>query len=146
MPSEAMMNENSPIWVRVKPLSIATLRFWPVTSIPSVPKIIMPAITTAARIRICHQYCTSTCGSTIIPTEMKNTEPKRFLTGPITRSIRSAITVPARIEPITNAPNSSEKPHITLNTAIEKQSPMATTKSVSSFRYDLTRVRKEGMT
>ena len=134
MPSEAMMNENSPICVSVNPLSMATRRFWPVTSIPSVPNNIMPVITTAASSRISHQYSASTVGSTIMPTEMKKTEPKRFLTGVMTFSILSATTVPAKMEPITKAPSSSENPHATLNMAIAKQRPMATTSIVSSLR------------
>ena len=101
---------------------------------PRVPNSIMPAITTQANSRICHQYVTSTPGSTIMPTEMKNTEPNRFLTGAITRSMRSAAMVPASIEPITKAPSSRLKPHATENTAIEKHRAMATISRVSSLR------------
>ncbi len=134
MPSEAMMKENSPICVSVKPLSMATLRVCPVTSMPSVPKTIIPAMTTAARRSISLQYVVSTPGSTIIPTEMKKTAPKRFFTGCTTFSILSAAIVPARIDPMTKAPSSREKPQITEKTAIEKQSPIETISSVSSFR------------
>ena len=69
-----------------------------------------------------------------MPTEMKKTAPKRSLTGAITCSMRSANIVPARIEPITKAPSSSENPHITEKAAIMKQSPIATTRSVSELR------------
>ena len=110
MPRVAMMKANSPICVSEKPASMATLRFWPVTSIPNVPNSIMPTITTPDSTRIGAQYWAMICGSTIMPTDMKNTEPKRSLTGETTRSIRSAKLVPARIDPITNAPSASENP------------------------------------
>ena len=90
MPSEAMMKANSPIWVSEKPDSMATFRGWPVTSMPKVPNVIMPAITTADSSSIGHQYWTRMAGCTIMPTEMKNTEPKRSLTGMVTCSMRSA--------------------------------------------------------
>ncbi len=59
-------------------------------SMPNVPKTIIPAITTTDSKRIGHQYCMIMPGCTIIPTEMKNTEPKRSLTGMVTCSMRSA--------------------------------------------------------
>ena len=49
-----------------------------------------------------------TTGSTSIPTEIKNTAPKRFFTGVTMCSMRSASVVPAKIEPITKAPNANE--------------------------------------
>ena len=82
----------------------------PVISMPNVPKTIIPTITTADKISIGTQYCAMMVGSTIMPTEMKNTEPKRSLIGTVTCSIFSAKLVPARIEPITNAPRAIENP------------------------------------
>ncbi len=76
-----------------------------------------------------------TDGSTIIPTEMKNTEPNRSLTGETTRSMRSAKLVPASMEPMTNAPSASENPQNTENTAMPRQSPIDTMSSVSELRY-----------
>ena len=113
---------------------------------PMVPNTIMPTITTAASSSICHQYCTSTAGSTIMPTEMKNTDPNRFLIGTITLSMRSDIMVPARIEPMTNAPSSRLNPHTTENTAIEKHSAIDTTISVSSLRYARALLKNVGNT
>ncbi len=75
---------------------------------------------------------------------MKNTEPNRSFTGLSTFSIRSAITVPAKIEPMTKAPNSSEKPHITLKIAIEKHNPIETTSSDSLLRNARDRLRNDG--
>ena len=47
MPRVAMIKANSPICVSEKPDWMATLRVCPVTSIPKVPDMIMPAMTTA---------------------------------------------------------------------------------------------------
>ncbi len=129
-----MMKANSPICVRENPASMATFRFWPVTSIPKVPSSIMPKITTPDSTRIGAQYCVMMCGSTIMPTDMKNTDPNRSFTGVTTRSIRSAKLVPARIEPITNAPNASENPQQTEKTAMPRHSPIDMIRSVSEFR------------
>ena len=85
-----MMKANSPICVSEKPDCMATFKVWPVTSMPKVPNNIMPAITTAESITIGSQYSTSMAGCTIMPTDMKNTAPKRSFTGVTTCSIRSA--------------------------------------------------------
>ncbi len=90
MPRVAMINANSPICVSENPERMATRRVCPVMSMPNVPKIIMPAITTADNISIGIQYSASMAGCTIMPTEMKNTEPKRSLTGVTTCSMLSA--------------------------------------------------------
>ena len=105
-----MMNANSPICVRENPDSMATLSVCPDTSMPKVPNTIMPTMTTAESIRIGAAYSTITSGFTIMPTEMKNTDPKRSLTGTTTCSMRSAKLVPARIEPMMKAPSAREKP------------------------------------
>ena len=52
IPSVAMINENSPICVSENPDSMAMRSGWPVTSIPNVPNIIMPTMTTNESIRI----------------------------------------------------------------------------------------------
>ena len=90
MPNVAMIKANSPICVSEKPDCMATFRVWPVTSMPAVPKIIMPQITTTDSRSIGAQYWLSIAGCTIMPTEMKNTEPKRSFTGVTTCSMRSA--------------------------------------------------------
>ena len=77
---------------------------------PDVPNTIIPVITTPDKISIGPAYSTRIVGLTIIPTEMKNTEPNRSLTGTVTCSMRSAKLVPASIDPITNAPSAREKP------------------------------------
>ncbi len=69
---------------------MATRSDCPVTSIPNEPKTIIPTITAADSSSMGFQYRAITCGSTIMPTEMKNTAPKRSLTGVTTVSIRSA--------------------------------------------------------
>ena len=57
---------------------------------PNEPNIIIPTMTAADNNSIGFQYNAMTCGSTIIPTEIKNTAPKRSLTGVTTDSMRSA--------------------------------------------------------
>ena len=144
IPNDAMMNENSPICVSAKPLSMAMLNGCPVASIPKVPKRIMPTTTTMLSRAMVPACATITAGSTIIPTEMKNTAPKRSLTGVMMRSMRSASTVPANIEPITKAPSASEKPDLTENTAMRKQRPMAIISIISSVRKLRKRLKSEG--
>ena len=102
------MNENSPIWVRQKPDCMAMRSGWPITSIPVVPNKIMPTITTIERMVMVPAFCVITVGSTSIPTEIKNTAPKRFFTGVMICSMRSASVVPARIEPMIKAPSANE--------------------------------------
>ena len=133
IPSEAMMNENSPICVSVKPDCTASFSGWPVASIPIVPKIIIPTMTTTLSKAMVPACSTIISGLTIIPTEMKKTAPNKSLTDTITRSMRSASTVPARMEPITNAPNAIEKPLFTASTAIKKHNPMAMISIISSL-------------
>ena len=55
-------------------------------------------------------YCTIIPGSTIMPTETKKMAANRSFTGFTKRSIFSASSVSASIEPITNAPKAEEKP------------------------------------
>ena len=55
-------------------------------------------------------YCASIAGSTSIPTDTKKTAPNRSLTGAMTFSMLSACTVPARIDPMMNAPSADENP------------------------------------
>ena len=74
------------------------------------PKMNFPTITSSDKITIGIQNSPSTCGFTIIPTEMKKTAPKRSFTGAVSFSIRSASLVPARMEPMRNAPSAAEKP------------------------------------
>ena len=90
IPSEAMMNANSPIWVRENPDSMAMRNGWPVMSIPNVPNTIIPTMTTADSNSIGDRYSTIMLRSTIMPTDMKNTAPKRSLIGATTLSMRSA--------------------------------------------------------
>ena len=79
-------------------------------------------------------------GSTSMPTDTKNTAPKRFFTGSTTFIMRSASIVSARIEPMTNAPKALLKPTLVDNTAMAQHRPRATMSSVSlliNLRIDL---------
>ena len=128
-----MINENSPIWVNEKPDSIANLSGCPVASMPKVPNTIMPTITTMASRAMTLQCLVITSGLTIMPTEMKNTAPNKSLTGEMRRSIRSASIVPARIEPMTNAPSAAEKPELIENSTMAKHNPIAIINICSSL-------------
>ena len=131
-PSVAMINENSPICVRQKPDSMATLSDCPVASMPNVPNNIIPTITTTDSSAIVPAYSMMIVGLTIMPTDMKNTAPNKSFTGLTMRSMRSASLVPANMEPMTNAPRAIEKPLFTENTAIKKHKPIAMTSIISS--------------
>ena len=133
VPRVAMMNENSPICVSEKPDSRASLSGWPVANMPKVPNTIMPTMTTTASRAMTLQCCVITVGLTIMPTEMKNTAPKRSLTDEMSRSMRSASMVPARIEPMTKAPNAAEKPDWMENSTMAKHNPMAIISICSSL-------------
>ena len=60
--------------------------------------------------------------------------------------MRSAILVPANIDPITKAPSASENPQYTENTAIPKHKPIDTTSKVSEFRNRRTELNNDGST
>ena len=80
-----------------------------------------------------------------MPTDMKNTAPNRSLTGVMRRSMRSASTVPASIDPITKAPRASEKPDFTENTAMKKHSAMEMTSISSSLMTLRKRLNTDGI-
>ena len=145
-PNEAMINENSPIWVSANPDCTAILSGCPVASMPKVPKMIIPTTTTTLSSAMVPQCWTMMSGLTIMPTEMKNTAPNRSFTGIMTRSMRSASFVPASIEPITNAPSASEKPDSTEKMAIKKHNPMAMISIISSLSTRLNRLNSVGNT
>ena len=140
-----MINANSPICVRLNPDSIAIFRLCPVASIPKVPKTIIPSTTTTDSVAIVLAYCTMILVSTIIPTDMKNTAPKRSFTGFTRCSICSASHVPASIEPITKAPSAIENPEYTENTAIKKHMPIATTSNISSLISRCAYLKNDGI-
>ena len=78
-------------------------------------------------------YLTIIAGSSIMPTERKNTEPNRSLTPEVRCSTRSACTVPASSEPAMKAPSAEEKPSAFASSTMPKQMPRELTSSVSSF-------------
>ena len=125
---------------------MAVLSGWPVTTMPKVPKVIMPTTTTTASSKMMPALCHMSTGSTIMPTEMKNTAPKRSFTGVMMRSMRSASVVPASIEPITKAPRASENPDHTASVAMPKHSPMAMMSKSSSPMKRLNFLSRLGMT
>ena len=110
MPRVAMINENSPICGNDSPDWSAMCSGWPPMSIPTTPNTNLPTITISESITMGSQNSPSTCGLTIMPTEMKKIAPNRSFTGAVIFSMRSASLVPARMEPIKNAPSAAEKP------------------------------------
>ena len=89
-------------------------------------------------------YCKSRPGSTIMPTETKKTAPNKSLMGEMRCSIFSALGASAMSEPIMNAPRAEEKPRCVAKTTMPRQSPMATTTSVSSFINFCAHLKKLG--
>ena len=67
-----------------------------------------------------------------MPTDTKNTAPKRFFTGSTKRIILSASMVSARMLPMTKAPKAELNPARVAMTAIRKHRPSETITSVSS--------------
>ena len=80
-----------------------------------------------------------------MPTETKKMAPKRSFTGLISRSMRSASTVSARMEPITKAPRAAEKPAFVAISTMPRQRPTLTISSVSPLRKRFALLRKEGI-
>ena len=80
-----------------------------------------------------------------MPTETKNTAPKRFFTGSTKRMILSASMVSARMLPITKAPKAELKPARVAMTAMRKQSPREMITNVSSVINLRVLRRKRGM-
>ena len=132
-PSEAMIKANSPICVKLKPHCMAVFSGCPASSTPSVPKRDCPRITAKVITTIGPAYSTIMAGSTIMPTDTKKMAPNKSLTGFTSRSILSASTVSARMEPMMKAPKAAEKPVCAAITTIPKQSPRETISKVSSL-------------
>src|SRR4028119_959004 len=109
------------------------LKGCPANKDPTVTKSVLPKITTRVKIITGTAYFTKRTGFINIPTETKNTAPKRSFTDFTSDSIFSAWVVSANIEPIIKAPKGAEKPTCVANTTIRKQSPTDTIIIVSSF-------------
>ena len=140
-----MMNENSPIWQKQKPLWMAILRGLPLSSTPVVAAVLLKRMIQAAMISTFHQCCPSTAGCISMPTDTKNTALKRFFSGVTRRCITSASMVSARMAPITKAPRAVEKPALPASTTMPKHRPTATSSSVSSVIYLRIQRRKVGI-
>ena len=107
----------------------------PLRVTPMVADMLLKIITVKAITTTGSQYCTSTWGSTNMPTETKKTAPKRFFNGVTMRWITSASMVSQRMAPMTKAPKAVEKPACDASTTIPKQRPTARMSSVSSVIY-----------
>ena len=101
------MNANSPICTSEKPLWMELCSEFPVTRKLRLPNTICPRVTASEMTRMGHQYCMSTEGSTIMPTDTKKTAPKRSFSGDMVCSMRSASMVSDRMLPIMKAPKAA---------------------------------------
>ena len=70
----------------------------------------LPVTTITVIKKIGQAYVINIEGSTIIPTDTKNTAPKKSFSGLMLFSIRSINPVSAKIDPIINAPKAEENP------------------------------------
>ena len=132
-----MINENSPIWQKQKPLCIAVFSGLPLSRTPNVAADYLNTMIVSAITNTGNQFFASTAGSTSIPTPTKNTAPNRFFTGVIILCITSASMVSASMAPITKAPNAVEKPTQSANTTMAKHKPTATMHSIYSVIHFL---------
>ena len=141
-----MMNENSPIWARLKPAFTAVLSDWPDKSAPRQQKSERPATVTTASSTTAPRLSSTAKGATSMPTETKNTAPNRSLSGLNRAAMRGACTVPARIDPAMNAPRAEENPMLTASAAMPKHSAIEATSSISSLTVSRMRLRALGTT
>ena len=132
-PSEAMMNENSPICAIENPQRMADFRLSPPSMNENDPSTACPMSIVSTSVTMGAAYCTSICGSTSMPTDTKKMAPNRFFTGSTRRSIFSASTVSASMLPMMKAPKADEKPTLVENTAMAQHMPSVTMSSTSSF-------------
>ena len=80
-----------------------------------------------------------------MPTDTKNTAPKRFFKGVTMRWMTSASMVSLRMAPMTKAPKAVENPACAASTTIPKHRPTARMSSVSSVMYLRIQRRKVGI-
>ena len=144
-PTPAMMKPNSPSWARLKPEWTAFSSPFPETITPIVTKMMSAMRTTMVIIRTVAQCSITTDGESIIPTETKNTTPKRSLIGVRSFSILSDCMVSARMDPITKAPRAEEKPTPSAKVTIVKHNPMLTISRISSLMYFEAFLRRVGI-
>ena len=81
MPRLAMIKANSPTCASEKPQRIAVFTGWPEMMKPRHEKATLPITTISVIRKIGQAYVTNIDGSTIMPTETKNTAPKKSLIG-----------------------------------------------------------------
>ena len=128
-----MMKENSPICVSEKLHCMARCKGCPAMTKANVPKKAIPTKRAREMRRMGSPYWRSTCGSTSIPTDTKNTAPKRSRTGFTSFSMRSASMVSANMLPITKAPKAALNPAFAASTTSPKHKPMLTTRRISEL-------------
>jgi hypothetical protein len=104
------MKANSPTCAKENAPKTEVFKGCPDATKPKQEKVIMPIITIRVITKIGKALVMNIEGSTIIPTETKKTAPKKSFKGESVFSMRSIISVSAKIEPIKNAPKAEEKP------------------------------------
>ena len=143
-PSEAMINENSPICAIEKPQRMADFSDSPPSMKEKEPKTDCPTRMVSTSRMMGTAYSTMICGSTSMPTDTKKMAPKRFFTGSTSFSMRSASTVSARMLPMMKAPKADENPTFDEKTAIAQHSPSDTISSPSALMSRRTERRNSG--
>ena len=133
MPKEVIINANSPTCARENAPCTDVFNDFQDTIKPKQEKATLPIITINVITKIGQAYCPNNAGFTIMPTDTKNTAPKKSFNGFITCSIFSVKDVSAKIEPIINAPNADEKPEYVANHTIPKHNPIVVKSKISSF-------------
>ena len=143
-PTDAMIKANSPICARLIPDCTAIFKFCPDNKTPIPEKIGLNTNTTNVMSKIVPQCSNKIFGSTNIPTETKNTAPKKSFKPFIKCSIRAPSIVSDKIEPIINAPNAAEKPTLTANTTIPRHNPNEIMSNISSVIRLRIRLKNDG--
>ena len=130
-PSDARMNENSPIWARLMPVWTDVRTPFPVRNAPSPTAADLPTTTRAMNATTATQCRATRPGSMSMPTETKKMAAKRSRTGRTMSSTACASPDSATREPAMNAPSATEYPAARARYETPKQSPRLTTSSSS---------------
>ena len=143
-PNVATIKANSPICAMLIPTCTDCLSGCPDNRAPRVVLNNLPNKVKSVIHKTGQPYWMIAFGSIIIPTETKNTAPKRSFTGLIMCSTFSADVVSAIMEPMIKAPNSAEKPTWVATTTMPRHSPIERINKVSSSNNFFTLFKKVG--
>src|SRR6185437_12432018 len=133
MPSEAITNENSPIFAMVRPVRSASRALRPAhTNAPTLHASVLPTITARAKPNAGQIHGNIWVGSSNNPIATKKIAANMSRTGRTSRTMRSEQRAGATTTPARNAPSATLKPSHTASRQAPKQMPSAVTSSGSS--------------